>query len=217
MRERRFAPEKARTPLPAAIVGMIGASGLGAGIWARFVMDPNPEYWFWLLVPGAALLGGALFWGDERDPVRVGDGGVAIEKNSEILRVPWCDVQRLHLDGQTLVVEGETLVLRIPVSAHRLAAAWVLAEAAKRVPDVVDVKPSAADQLPKPSSKDGESLRVEDYQVAGRACAATDQPISFAKDARLCPQCGEVYHRSHVPEHCVTCEGQLGESAIRVP
>ncbi len=194
---------------------MVGALGLGAGVWARFFADPAPDYWFWLLVPGAALVAGAIFWGDEREPVRVGDGGVAIEKSSEIVRVPWCDMQRIHIDGGALVIEGESLMLRIPVAAHQRAVAWVLAEGMKRVSDVVDVKPSAADELPKPSDRDGESMRVEDYQVAGRACAATDEPISFAKDARLCPRCGQVYHRAHVPERCVTCEARLGGRAIR--
>jgi hypothetical protein len=217
MRERRFEPEKGRTPVVAAIVGMIGAFGLGAGVWARVFADPTPDYWFWLLVPGAALVAGAVFWGDEREAVRVGDAGVAIEKSSEIVRVPWCDMHRIHFDGGALVVEGESLMLRIPVAAHPRATAWVLAEGMKRVPDAVDVKPNAADDLPQPRDQDGESVRVEDYQVAGRSCAASDEPISFANDARLCPKCGQVYHRAHVPERCVTCEARLGGRAVRVP
>jgi hypothetical protein len=216
LRERRFEPERARTPLVAAIIGMAGALALGAGVYGRFVMDPAQASAYWLLVIGAALVAGALFWGDEREPVRVGDAGVAVEKASEIVRLPWCDMTRIYVDGGTLVLDGDDARLRIPMSAHRLASAWVLSEAMKRVPDAVDVKRSAADDLPKPRDRDGESVRVEDYQVAGRLCAATDQPISFVQDARLCPGCGQVYHRQHVPERCVSCDGRLAGRAIRV-
>ena len=217
LRERRFAPEKARTPLVVAIVGMVAALALGAGLFARFFVDPTPDYWLWLTIAGAALVAGALFWGDESEPVRVGDAGVAIEKSSEIVRLPWCDMERIHFDGGTLVVEGEAAMLRIPLAAHRRAVAWVLSEGMRRVPDVVDVKRSAADTLPPTSDRDGESLRVEEYQVAGRLCAASDEPISVAKDARLCPNCGQVYARSHVPERCVTCDAKLAGRAVRVP
>jgi len=217
LRERRFSPQKARTPVVVAIVGMGGALALGAGLCARFFISPTPDYWLWLTIVGAALVAGALFWGDESEPVRVGDAGVAIEKSTEIVRLPWCDMERIHIDGGTLVVEGEEAMLRIPLAAHRRAAAWVLSEGMRRVPDVVDVRPSAADNLPPTSNRDGESLRVEDYQVVGRLCAASDEPISVAKDARLCPNCGQVYDRSHVPERCVTCDARLAGRAIRVP
>jgi primosomal protein N' len=49
-------------------------------------------------------------------------------------------------------------------------------------------------------------------QVAGRRCAKCDAVITFEVDARLCAQCGQVYHREHVPDRCVTCDAELKSS-----
>ena len=39
--------------------------------------------------------------------------------------------------------------------------------------------------------------------------------ISFERDARLCPQCCQVYLRDQVPKKCVTCELDLADKAVR--
>ena len=217
LRERRFPAEKNRTHPAVAVVGMAGAAALGAGVWSRWFMDPAASYAMYLLVPGAAALAGALFWGDQNEPVRVGDGGIAIERNGEVLRVPWCDIQHVRREGGTLLVASEAQTLRISIGAQPQASAWILAEGARRLPDVIDIKPSAADDLPEPNENAGERLRVEDLQVAGRHCAASQEPIAFERDARLCPKCTQVYHRQHVPDRCTTCQAKLGTRALRPP
>jgi hypothetical protein len=52
-------------------------------------------------------------------------------------------------------------------------------------------------------------IDLEPPQVAGLRCKATDRPITFERDARLCGRCGEVYHKDGAPKRCLTCEAQL--------
>ena len=52
-------------------------------------------------------------------------------------------------------------------------------------------------------------------QVAGRRCAATDKIISFERDARLCPNCAQVYHKDNVPKECVTCGTEVAGRAVQ--
>ena len=115
-----------------------------------------------------------------------------------------------------LVAKGKELTLRIPVAAHRTAVAWILSEGTKRVPAAMDVKRQSLAGLPDPKDNDGEFVAIEGLQVAGRHCAASGKPISFERDARLCPNCGQVYLKEHVPAKCVTCVVVLGVTAIEI-
>ncbi|MBN2197523.1 MAG: hypothetical protein JW751_32390 [Polyangiaceae bacterium] len=215
--ERRFLPRGSQTGVVAFVVGAIGAGALGAGVWGRFIADPPFQHALYLLVPGAAVLAGSLVWGSDIGPVRVGDAGVAMEANAEVVRIPWCDIDRLRIVGRNLVVGGTSITITIPLGPHAQAAAWILAEAQRRVPSVVDVKGSVAELLPKPSESAGESRKIDDLQVAGRHCVRSDQLIAFEGDARLCPNCAAVYHKSHVPDRCAKCEAKLGARALPVP
>jgi hypothetical protein len=102
------------------------------------------------------------------------------------------------------------------VAAHPKAVAWIIAEGTKRVPEAMNVKSSQVTGLPEPKDLDGELVTLEGVQVAGRHCAASEKPIAFERDARLCPNCAEVYLKEHVPKKCVTCEHDLGNSAIEL-
>jgi len=59
-------------------------------------------------------------------------------------------------------------------------------------------------------------VKIDSLQIAGKNCAASDRPIAFERDARLCPNCAEVYHKDSVPKKCVTCENDLGDRAVKV-
>ena len=61
-----------------------------------------------------------------------------------------------------------------------------------------------------------ELVALEGVQVAGRHCAATEKTIAFERDARLCPNCAQVYLKDNVPKTCVTCERDLGSAAIEL-
>jgi len=215
--ERRFEPGQTQTNNLAVIAGMIGSLGLGAGVYAQWFQDPPLGFASWLVAGGAVVLGGALWFGDSGAvPVRVGDAGLAIEKGSELSRLAWCDIERIYTEKDELVVKGDELTLTLPLKAHALAAAWVLSEAARRVPEVLDVQRKLADELPKPRETDGTVVKIDSLQIAGKNCAASDRPIAFERDARLCPNCAEVYHKDSVPKKCVTCENDLGDRAVKV-
>jgi len=214
--ERRFDPGQTQTNKLAVIGGMVGALGLGAGVYAQWLQDPPLGFAAWLVAGGAAALGGALWFGESGAvPVRVGEAGLAIDKGAELSRLAWCDIERIYTEKDELVVKGDELTLTLPLKAHATAAAWVLSEAARRVPKVLDVHRKLADELPKPKDSDGELLKVDSLQVAGRNCAASDRPIAFERDARLCPNCAQVYHKDAVPKKCVTCDATLGERAVK--
>jgi hypothetical protein len=216
--ERRFQPEQTRASYLYVGLGMLGSGALGAGVWARFISEQQPpsSLGLPLLAGGAVALAASLWFGDLGVvPVRVGDAGVAIERGTEVVRLAWCDIERVSVQNRKLVIKGVDLTLTLPIDAHRKAASRVLAEVAKRVPDVLDVKPAVVDTLPRPKKRDGELMEVETVQVTGRHCAESDKPITFERDARLCPKCGQVYHRKHVPEACVTCGDALGPNAIQ--
>jgi hypothetical protein len=214
-RERRFAPEQTHASLASVIVGMAGAGVLGAGVWAQWLSDQQHGFAPYLVAGGAVALAAGMWFGDAGAvPVRVGDAGVAIEKGADVIRVAWCDIKTVSVEKRNLIVRGVEATLTIPLGAHPKAAAWVLAEGIRRLPDIIDVRPGVVDSLPEPKKHDGDMRLVEGFQVTGRHCAASDKPISFERDARICVNCGQVYHKNHVPVTCETCEEPVGQNAI---
>jgi hypothetical protein len=215
-RERRFVGEQTYASKVTVTAGVLGSLALGAGVYSQWVSATPGAAAPYLLAGGALALVGALAFGDiATPPMRVGDAGIAIERGNELVRIVWCDLERVHADQDTLVLKTEEDVYRISITAHPKAVAWILAEGFRRVPDAMDVKRATLTGLPEPSEHDGEVLKVESIQVAGKSCAESGKTISFERDARLCPRCCEVYLHDHVPKRCVTCDAELGDRAVR--
>jgi len=216
-KERRFLPEPTYASRASIGGGMLGALILGAGVYGQWLSENPRAFAPYLFGVGAISLGAALWFGDAGAlPVRVGEAGIGIEKGSELIRLAWCDLERVFTERAELVAKSKELTLRIPIAAHRTAVAWILSEGTKRVPTVMDVKRQSLAGLPEPKDSDGDSVEIEGLQITGRHCAASDKPVSFERDARLCPNCGQVYLKDHVPPKCVTCEAPLGTKAIEI-
>ncbi|MEO6603492.1 MAG: hypothetical protein ABIQ16_26650 [Polyangiaceae bacterium] len=216
-KERRFLPEPTYASRASIAGGMLGALVLGAGVYSQWLSDSPRAAAPYLFVVGAIGLGTALWFGDAAAlPVRVGDPGLAIEKGSDLVRLAWCDLERVSSERGELVAKGKELTLRIPVAAHRAAVAWILSEGTKRVPKIMDVKRQSLAELPEPKESDGEFVVIDGLQVAGRHCAASGKPVSFERDARLCPNCGQVYLKDQVPQKCVACDAPLGAKAVEI-
>lgn len=216
-KERRFSPEQTYSSGAAVAAGMVGALALGAGVWGQWISEIPHGFAPYLFGGGALVLGGALWFGDAGAvPVRIGDVGLALERGAELTRLAWCDLETVEVRGKQLVVKGKGATFTIPIAAQPKAVAWILAEGTRRVPDAMNVKKSDVSGLPEPKDSDGELVPLEGVQVAGRHCAATGKPIAFERDARLCPNCGQVYLKDSVPKRCVTCERELGSGAIEL-
>jgi len=216
-KERRFTPEQTYSSGAAVGVGMVGALAAGAGVWGQWISETPHSYAPFLFGAGAIALGAALWFGDAGAvPVRIGDAGVALERGTELIRLAWCDLETIEVVGKQLMLRSDKTTLNIPIAAHPKAVAWILAEGTKRVPEVMNVKKSELTGLPEPKDLDGELVLLEGVQVAGRHCAASEKPIAFERDARLCPNCAEVYLKDQVPKKCVTCEHELGSAAIEL-
>lgn len=216
-KERRFSPEQTYSSNAAVGVGMLGALAAGAGVWGQWISETPHAYSPFLFGGGALALGASLWFGDAGAvPVRIGDAGIALERGSELTRLAWCDLETVEVAGQQLLVKSKTTSFSIPIAAHPKAAAWIMAEGTRRVPDAMNVKKSDLAGLPEPKDLDGELVLLEGVQITGRHCAASGKPIAFERDARSCPNCAQVYLKDAVPKKCVTCERDLGASAIEL-
>jgi hypothetical protein len=212
---RRYAGEQTYASKLTVAIGMVGGLGLGAGVYSQWVSEHPSASAPYLLVGGAVLLAGALLYGDLGTlPLRVGDAGVAVERRREIERIAWCDLERVHVTDGKLILDGKGRSLRVVIAAHPKGVARILAEGMRRVPEAMDVKRSAVAGLPEPHEDDAVVLEVESLQVAGRHCAASGKAIAFERDARLCPQCCQVYLKDVVPRACLTCKADLGDRAV---
>jgi hypothetical protein len=210
--ERRFEPTASVMAVVSTVAMSVGAVLVGAGTYAQWLrtgdLGPHPAAPF-LLAGGAVLLIAVALFGQRlAKPLRVGDAGVALEKDpGELDRLEWRDVTRILLSGGVLSLQGSGTTVSVPVAVHRAAAARIFAEASRRIPAKVEGIDGSA--LGEPDGNSGEKLMLEPAQVAGQHCKQSDKLIAFEKDGRLCGRCGEVYHKEHVPSRCLTCDAQL--------
>jgi len=214
------------------VVGAVGSLILGAGVYIQFLRPADnmlavklgssvvelADKGSYVVGVGALLLAAVILLApDFETALLVGDGGVGVDDGSDDgpRRILWCDIEKISSDGSALIVQGRELKITAPLSSQPQAAAWVLREAHARIPGVIKLDHAEQELIPKASEDAGERQPLAGAQVAGRRCKATDRVISFEPDARLCPRCGEVYHKDSVPETCSTCEGPLGSNAIQ--
>lgn len=214
-KERRFTAEATYASKLAIGGGMAGALALGAGVYSQWVRDEPTDYAGYLVAVGALVLGAALFrTGADPGTLRVGDAGVGFERNNDLVRILWCDIERVSLEGDQLSVRGKHANLSFPKAAFPKGTALLIAEAGRRVPDVVKLSRAQIEAAGTATDADGELVTIEEVQVAGRHCRATDKPVSYERDARLCPNCCEVYLKDDVPKKCLTCGRELGTRAV---
>jgi len=217
LQERRLAAAGQRmNPLTIAI-GFVGAGALGAGTYGRW-LNPTTESPAIALLAVGVVCAAYFAWQLSREGkvVRIGDAGVAIERGSEIERLLWCDMERIRVDQDHLVLSGTGPTLSVSISTHASAVSWVLKEAAERVPKAIDVTPNFTDQLPKPEVSDGTRGPIMSLQTTGRRCAKSRKVIRYERDARLCIVCAQAYLKDELPKDCVTC-GKPLEGNVAVP
>lgn len=209
--ERRYEPAASAFAIGTVLIFSLGAVALGAGVYAQWLRSgdagPHPYSLYFLVAGAVLLLAVALFGQSGARAVRVGDGGVAMERDEGVDRVLWCDVSRILLSSDAVTIQGSGTTLSVPRSVHAQAAARILREAADRIPEKLEDKDA---QIPSPDgAPEPAKLPLDPPQIAGRACKDSGKVLSFEKDARLCGKCGELYHKTSVPERCLTCDARL--------
>ena len=206
--ERRFEPRSSSAGLFGTIISCVGAVGVGAGVFGQFARKAGPHpYALHLMVAGSMLFFlGFIFASRAVPAIRVGDAGLATERGGVLERLAWFDVDVVRFASGTLTFSGFGRLVTIPVVAHPDAAWLALAEARSRIPaKVAGIK----DDLPKMAKDAGELVVLDELQMAGLRCKASDRLITFDGDARLCGRCGQSYHRDEVPKHCKSCDARL--------
>jgi hypothetical protein len=218
-RERRFEPLSISTARVVYPLGALGAMLMGAGAWGQFgamVHEGGPEplkFAPYILAAGAVLVGVAIWMGTSAEPpLRVGSGGVAVEKGG-LRRMPWHAVERIEWRDEIVWVTGRDdlgaeLHVGASLKSQPQAAAWIVKEARERIPSVTDVPVDAS--LPEPLASAGAVLALDPPQVVGKHCASSGKVIAYEPDARLCPRCERVYHRTSVPDTC-ECGASLAD------
>jgi hypothetical protein len=214
--ERRFVPASTTDYRIVYIIGGLGALGLGAGFYGQWgyslgsapvLTEPVP-YSMWILAAGALILGAAIWIGTSGESIiRVGSAGVGEEKSGLVRRISWHELEAVRFEDGVLVVSGKdeanvAYTVRVKQVNAPQAVAWIVAQARERVPDVVDLSKSERNTIGEAAKKAGESTDPPPLQVVGKRCAVSDKIIAYEPDARVCPRCERVYHRSHVPASC---------------
>jgi len=226
--ERRFVPVPAVATNVVLAVGGLGSALMGAGVFGQFGHAwmgsdlPPTSFAPAIIAAGSVVFGASVWLGTSAEqPLRVGAGGIALEKGKEVRRIPWYEVERVvwDPDRQSLSVRGKDDLgadasFGLTAKLMGPAIAWIVKEARLRVPDVVDV-PEEAAGLPRASREDGRLLTMDEVQVVGKRCAATNKIIAFEPDARVCPRCERVYLKQSVPDACA-CGGSLKELQPKV-
>jgi hypothetical protein len=188
------------------VAGAVSALAMGAGTYAQLLRAadaPPIAAAPWLLAGGALGLAAAIWFGGPRDAIRVGDGGIAIERGGALQRMPWYAVTSISVNGDALIVEGKddggaACSLRVSRAKDGNVAGRIAAEASARIPKVVNL----GDEGFGYDEQAGVVVRLEALHLAGRRCTASGTTIAFESDARLCPKCERVYNRAHVPAAC---------------
>jgi len=213
--ERRFVPAATTDYRIVYIVGGLGAIGLGAGFYGQWgyslgstpLTEPIP-FSLWILAAGALILGAAIWIGTSGESIlRIGSAGIGEEKSGLVRRIAWHELETVRFENGVLVVSGKDeaqldYTVRVKHANAPQAVAWIVAQARERVPDAVDISKSERVEIGEASKKAGEWCEPPPLQVVGKRCAISDKIIAYEPDARVCPRCERVYHRSHVPSEC---------------
>ncbi|MFO0616659.1 MAG: hypothetical protein U0414_28960 [Polyangiaceae bacterium] len=205
--ERRFAPRASSADLAGVLGTSLGAVAVGAGVYAQFVSKPAHTFAPYMLGAGALVAGISFFLGGRPVAIRVGDLGIGVEKSPDnIERMAWYEVDSVRFAANVLSFSGKGRVLSISQGSHPDAVKLAVSEAKRRIPArITDV----VETFDAPAPDAGEAVVLEPTQLAGLRCRASDRIISVEKDGCYCGKCGQAYHRSSVPEHCLTCDANL--------
>jgi hypothetical protein len=190
----------------------LGCIALGAGVYGTF-LRPGPGLWYgpWLLAAGAVVCASYLLFGrTSSTPLHVGELGVGFEDDAgKVGRTAWYEITKIALVHDVLRLTTAGRPLSVALDVYPTGAARVLAEALERIPKRVGVDPADQDRVLALRGAAPSETAAEPPQVTSLRCRASDQPLTFERDVRMCGRCGVLYHRTSVPPRCAECGKKL--------
>jgi hypothetical protein len=215
-REHRFEPVASKREYVGVVAMSAGCIALGAGVFATWLRS-GPGLWYgpWLIAAGIAVCVGAVLFGQTQSTaLRVGELGIGFEDESgKVSRTAWYEVVHVALAHDSLRLRTTGRPLTLGLASFPGGARRALAEALARIPTRVELDPADQDQIGEPQAADGEVVPAEPPQVTNLHCRASDQPLTFERDVRMCSRCGVLYHRTAVPRRCIECGKKLKKGA----
>jgi hypothetical protein len=209
--ERRFEPKSSGREYVSVVLMSLGGVVLGVGVYAQFLSDAGPATWApYMLATGVLLVVAYFLFGQaEARPLRVGELGVGFEQDGKVNRTRWYEIDSVELadDSLTLGVSGKPL--RVSLLTHPGAARRIVVEASKRIPRRVALHDDDLQRIGEPRAGEGKTVEAEPPQVTQLRCLASDMPLTFEQDVRMCRRCGALFHRTAVPRRCVECGKKL--------
>ena len=212
-REWRFEPAVGAAQYLAVVLLSLGSVALGAALyaalWATAPHGPG-AYAAYIFAVGALLLAAGLMANQPAArPLRVGLFGVGFEQDGKTTRMRWYEVDRVAFTHQALQLHGAAKPITLPLKVHGPAVRRILAEAQRRIPSRLEIDDTDITTIGKVRSGEGTQVPAEPPQVTTERCRASDQPLTFEEDVRLCGRCGVPYHKQHVPRRCRSCDRKL--------
>ena len=212
--ERRFVAQSANNPWLVRLLGVLGASTLGAGLYGYFYGESFKKQTetvipLYMVAFAAVVLGITIWLGTTSEPaLRVGSAGLAMERG-DVRRMPWWGISKITWEASDLALviagideSGTDWTFKVSLKSHGDAIGWILKEALDRVPKVVDIADNVVDEMPGAGTHAGSKIDLEPLQVVGKRDAISGKTISYEPDARVCVRCERVYAKSSVPKKC---------------
>jgi len=206
--EWRYEPKSSRRAAVGVVLLSLGGLAVGMGVYAMVLHDGEPVTFApYLLAFGVVLVVAYFLFGSELGRVvRVGELGVGFEDDGKVTRTRWYELEKVRLSDGVLRLVSAGKPLTFPVRAYTPAVQRIVAEAQKRIPKRVEIHDEG---VGRPDASVGERVAAEPPQVTQLRCRASDRPLTFEQDARLCGRCGALYHRAAVPRRCLECGKKL--------
>lgn len=211
--EWRFEPAVGGTQYLGVVLLSLGAVAMGAALfgllWTKNAEGPG-AYATYIFAAGALLLAiGLMVNQPGARPLRVGLFGIGFEQDGKTTRMRWHEVDRITLTHQALQVQGAGKPLTLSLKMHGPAARRIVAEAVERMPSRLELDDNDLSTIGKARPGEGAKVAAEPPQVTAERCRASDEPLTFEEDVRLCGRCGIPYHKQHVPRRCRDCDFKL--------
>ncbi len=216
-REIVFGTDVAYLPLPSLILGVVGAFILGLSFYALWVIEPPTSWSSVGILISLISLGLCFYYSSVSETaVALGDAGVGVYDGQTRQSIAWYQLRTLcYSSGKLKLNPGDAKTeLSFNLRANPGASAALFQAAQTKSWCALENEESLKMAIARLPQRLGQKRNVSDMQIAGRKCAVSKKAILVESDARFCPDCGQLFHRETLPEHCSECKAPLSERSL---